>query len=485
MQNKPPYSLRRRMLISASLVLILFIVITALILDQAFKSSLQTDLQDRLQTQLYLVLGAAEFEQEQLYLPEALNFPKLNQLDSGSIAMIINDQGEEVWRSGSAQGYSKEFVIQAFSTQSFKSSFKQSLKQSPGQQGQGELEMAGQSFFYTSLGVAWEIKASQNKTSRLKSYTLAIAEHSGRFGNSISQYRMYLWLGLGLLALILLAVFTLTLYWGLSPLKQLAHDLNQIETGKASQLSGHYPKELTGVAENLNRLLQHEKRQHTRYRNTLSNLAHSLKTPLAVLRGLVDKHYLVQISEVVPNTHIDSLAQQVSRMDDIVQHQLQRASHVGPQSVQQTLKVLPLLESLASVIEKIYQESLQCIDIDTDPGVVFKGAKGDLMEIIGNLLDNAAKYGGGLIRLTLINENAQEGYVEGDHVYCRILVEDNGLGIAESDIADILRRGVRADQKQQGQGIGLAMVVDIVDQYQGKLHLGRSSLGGLKVEILI
>lgn len=472
---KTPYSLRRRMLYSAGLVLILFIVITALILDQAFKRSLHIDLQDRLQTQLYLVLGAAEFEDEQLFLPAVLNFPKLNQLDSGSIAIIINAQGEEVWRSGSAQGYGQNFITQP-------------LKQAPGQQGQGTFDIAGKSFFYTSLGVAWEIKTKQIQPSQLKNYTLTMAENSARIEQGMSQYRMFLWLGLGILALILLAVFTLTLYWGLSPLKQLAHDLNLIETGKATQLSGHYPKELAGVAINLNRLLQHENRQHTRYRNTLSNLAHSLKTPLAVLRGLVDKHHLVQPHKLsapyeLDTAHIDSLAQQVTRMNEIVQHQLQRASHVGPQSVQQTIHVLPLLESLANVIEKVYQDTLQCIDIDTESDVVFKGAKGDLMEIVGNLLDNSAKYGGGLIRLALSNEQA--GEQQNAPMCCRIVVEDNGRGIDDVAIADILRRGVRADQKQQGQGIGLAMVVDIVDQYEGKLHLGTSGLGGLKVEILI
>lgn len=475
--------MRRRMLISASLVLLLFMILTAVILDQAFKGSLRTDLQDRLQTQLYLVLGAAEFEQQRLLLPPTLNFPKLNQLESGSLALIINAEGNEVWRSGSAQSFGENLVPG------------QKLIQGPAEQGGGELNLVGEKYFYASLGVAWEIGAASSE--QLQSYTLIVAEHSVRFENNISQYRMYLWLGLALLATILLAVFTWTLYWGLSPLKQLEHDLNLIETGKAEQLSGEYPKELAGVAQNLNQLLQHEKRQHNRYRNTLSNLAHSLKTPLAVLRGLVDNHYLVndpqqvndrsvgnsaespsqsRLSQVSPS-QIRTLDEQVGRMDEIVQHQLQRAAHVGPQSLQQTIEVLPLLESLANVVEKVYQDSLQCIDLDTEAGVLFKGAKGDLMELVGNLLDNAAKYGGGLIRLVLTNEQ------ENDQLRCRILVEDNGPGIAEEDVADILRRGVRADQKQQGQGIGLAMVVDIVDQYQGKLHLGTSALGGLKVEI--
>jgi two-component system sensor histidine kinase PhoQ len=460
------------MLFSASLILVLFISLTALILDQAFKRGLQLDLQDRLQTQLYLVLGAAEFENEQLFLPQSLNFPKLNQLGSGSIALIVDEQGQFVWRSSSSQNFTKELVT--------KSLISDAALQAPGQQERGHLIIEGQSFFYTSLGVAWELPSGS-----LKQYTLAIAEDSIRFEQSISQYRMVLWLGLGVLAVLLLVVFTLTLNWGLLPLKQLALDLNLIETGKSNQLSGHYPKELTAIAENLNQLLQHEKRQHTRYRNTLSNLAHSLKTPLAVLRGLVDRQSFVTSRAEIESAHINTLASQVARMDEIVQHQLQRASHVGPQSVQHTVEVLPLLESLANVVEKVYLETLQCIDIDTETDVIFKGGKGDLMEIIGNLLDNAAKYGGGLIRLALTNELEQPQDKGVERVRCRILVEDNGNGIADDDIADILRRGVRADQKQQGQGIGLAMVVDIVDQYQGRLHLSESSLGGLKVEILI
>jgi two-component system sensor histidine kinase PhoQ len=460
------------MLFSASFILVLFISLTALILDQAFKRGLQLDLQDRLQTQLYLVLGAAEFEEAQLFLPKSLNFPKLNQWDSGSIALIVDDHGEFVWRSGSTQGYVKGLVTNSLMSHA--------TLQAPGQQEHGRMAIDGQPFFYTSLGVAWELPSGQ-----LKNYTLAIAEHSTRFEQSIRQYRMILWLGLSVLAIVLLVVFTITLNWGLSPLKQLALDLNLIETGKSTQLSGHYPKELTAVAQNLNQLLLHEKRQHTRYRNTLSNLAHSLKTPLAVLRGLVDRQNFVKTPAQIETSHINTLAQQVTRMDEIVQHQLHRASHVGPQSVQHTIEVLPLLESLANVVEKVYQETLQCIDIDTEADVIFKGAKGDLMEIIGNLLDNAAKYGGGLILVALTNELESQQNNETDRLRCRILVEDNGNGIAEHDIADILRRGVRADQKQQGQGIGLAMVVDIVDQYQGKLHLSQSSLGGLKVEILI
>lgn len=452
---RQPVSMRRRMLLGAALVLLLFISATAVILDQAFKSSLHVDLQDRLQTQLYLLLGASELINDQLVIPKNLNYPKLNQLDSGSIALVLDDQAESIWRSGSTLGFIgllKDDIRHALG---------------PGQSRQGEVAIDGERHFYSSLGVAWELNSGQ-----LKNYTFVLAEHSSRLESSLSEYRMYLWVGLVSLAVVLLIVITVTLYWGLSPLNKLAEDLNLIETGKSEQLSGVYPKELIGVVQNLNLLLQHEKRQHTRYRNTLSNLAHSLKTPLAVLRGIVD-------SEQLGARNINVLADQVSRMDDIVQHQLKRASHVGPQSVQHAIEVMAPVQGLCSVVEKVYQASLQCIDLNIAENVTFRGAKGDLMELVGNLMDNAAKYGGGIVSVYAENTRVS------DKILCRIIVEDNGSGISVNDREDILRRGVRADQKQQGQGIGLAMVVDIVDQYQGRIHLSQSEFGGLKVEVVI
>lgn len=479
LHKRPSYSLRRRMIITSSLIITLFISLTVLVLDQAFKRSLQVDLQDRLQTQLYLVLGAAEFEANELLIPQQLNFPKLNQLHSGSIAFVLDDLGQLIWRSASSLGYEDSIFKQGVPVRG--------ISVPPGSSNNGQFTLDSQNYFYTSLGVAWELAAltsvdsEQSQTrgnKKLKSYSLIIAEHSQRFEENINQYRMYLWFGLGILSLILLMVFTLTLYWGLSPLNTLADDLQLIETGKATQLTGYYPKELSAVSENLNRLLQHEKRQHTRYRNTLSNLAHSLKTPLAALRGMVDNYTLSRL-KTLSSKQVDIIAQQVTRMDEIVQHQLHRAAQAGPQSVQQSIHVLPMMESLVNVIEKVYQDSIQCIDIKAESDVVFKGAKGDLMEVVGNLLDNAAKYGEGIIQLELENQ-----FVDGEKLCC-VRIEDNGQGIDENTMADILRRGVRADQKHQGQGIGLAMVVDIVDQYQGSLHMGKAELGGLKVEILI
>ena len=464
------YSLRQRLLWVSGTVLLIFIALTALILDQAFKQSLNTELNDRLQTQIYLLLGAAEFEQPGLALPKQLDAPRFNQIDSGLFAVITNQSGEEVWRSQSAQGYDNRLLPNDKATQK------------PGQKKQGLLTLAQGPFFYLSLGVAWEL---ENKS--LKGYTFTIAEATTRIDNTLSQYRLYLWAGLAILAVVLLLIFTLTLYWGLAPLAKMASELKSIENGSQEQLAGHYPLELTGVTHNLNLLLEHEKRQHSRYRNTLANLAHSLKTPLAVLRGMVDgeKLQVVGFDTARPvanqgaSLNLDMLEQQVGRMDEIVQHQLQRAVHVGPQSLHQSIEVLPVVIRLKGAIEKVYRDKVQAITLNIESTVTFKGDTGDLMEIMGNLMDNAGKYGHGAIRVSACNIQVNE------ITRCRLTVEDDGPGIAQQAISEILRRGVRADQKHQGQGIGLAMVVDIVDQYEGRLGIEGSELGGAKVEILI
>ena len=465
MIKKNNYSLRQRLLWVSGTVLLIFIALTALILDQAFKQSLNTELNDRLQTQIYLLLGAAEFEQQGLALPKQLDAPRFNQIDSGLFAVITNQTGDEVWRSQSAQGYDNRLLP------------KNKATQQPGQKHQGLLTLNQGPFFYLSLGVAWEL---ENKS--LKGYTFTIAEATTRIDNTLSQYRLYLWAGLAILAVVLLLIFTLTLYWGLAPLAKMASELKSIENGTQEQLAGHYPLELTGVTHNLNLLLQHEKRQHSRYRNTLANLAHSLKTPLAVLRGMVDGEKL-QAGGVTPiqaaSLNLDMLGQQVGRMDEIVQHQLQRAVHVGPQSLHQSIEVLPVVMRLKGAIEKVYRGKVHTITLNIESGVTFKGDTGDLMEIMGNLMDNAGKYGGGAIRVSACNIQVNE------LTKCRLTVEDDGPGIAQQAISEILRRGVRADQKHQGQGIGLAMVVDIVDQYEGRLGIEGSELGGAKVEILI
>ncbi len=415
---------------------------------------------------MYLVLGSAEWDKTYLHVPQQLDAPRFNQLDSGLFAFIKNGDNAAIWRSLSAQSFTDHDLLSALPTLL------------PGGQLQGQTTIKGQAFFYLAMGIAWEVK---NGT--LKPFTFYIAESTQRFNAALAQYRLYLWVGLSIMAGLLLLAFTMLLYWGLSPLSKVAEEVYKIESGAQDAIQGQYPKELTSLTENLNKLVEHEQKQRTRYRNTLSNLAHSLKTPLAVIQGITDQlsHHdrASERNDQTSTTPSLLLNQQVSRMNDIVQHQLQRAVHVAPNAIRKPIFVKPVVMRLASAIEKIYHHKATKVTFNIAEDTIFRGDEGDLMEVLGNIMENAGKYGDGSIHIDAHNITFEQ------QTKCKFMIEDNGEGIDQDKIEVILTRGVRADEKHQGQGIGLAVVVDIVDLYQGRISIRQSDLGGALFEVTL
>ncbi len=255
--------------------------------------------------------------------------------------------------------------------------------------------------------------------------------------------------------------------WGLQPLRSIADELSRIESGQTDRLTGRYPRELKGLARNINSLIQHAQARQQRYRDSLGDLAHSLKTPLAILQGLSDRQEPVAAQSPV-------LAEQVSRMNQIVSHQLQRAAASGRNSLAKRLRVRPVVERIARSLDKVYQEKAIEVELEVADEAGFMGDEGDLMEVLGNLMDNAWKYGSGKVR---ISAQGQGGGLVLD-------VEDDGRGIADDQAAEVVRRGRRVDEHAPGQGIGLAVVEDILKAYRGELQIGRSALGGARFTIL-
>ena len=209
------------------------------------------------------------------------------------------------------------------------------------------------------------------------------------------------------------------------------------------------------LTDNLNHLLVRERAQQQRYRDALADLAHSLKTPLALLKGVAGDPQL--LSQTLP--------EQLERMNHIVAYQLQRASTAGAARFAVALAVNPVLDKTAASLRKVYAEKGLQLDIVADE-VLWKIDEGDLYELLGNLLDNACKWCRQRVRVTLASD-ADALHLE---------VADDGPGVADPQA--ILRRGVRADEQVPGHGIGLAMIADIVHAYGGELAIRRSNLGG-------
>ena len=272
-------------------------------------------------------------------------------------------------------------------------------------------------------------------------------------------------------ALIMLLAISVLLRHVLRPLRQIENEIGEIEQGERVALSDRYPTELSGVARNMNILIDSERARAERYRKTLDNLAHSLKTPLAAMRSLLGK------GEKSSGNDPSRLDEQIERMDEIVRYQLRKPA--GSQAQNLVLSLVPVateIDRLVSGLAKVYHEKSPDIAAHVEDGLQFRGDKGDLLEIAGNLLDNACKWCKQKVRLT-----AQRGE-NGDLV---MVVTDDGSGIPEDAMDALLERGTRLDESTPGHGIGLSVVREIAESYGGRLAIARSNLGGAEFRVTI
>ncbi|WP_110458852.1 ATP-binding protein [Shewanella algidipiscicola] len=279
-----------------------------------------------------------------------------------------------------------------------------------------------------------------------------------------TYWRLAMVLGLAFVLLISAA------YWGMRPLVRLRNELQQVSSGKAKALSNDYPVELEGVTQALNQLLQQSSAQQERYQNAMNDLAHSLKTRLAAVHAITDD------SSLDKNSASEKIMQQVSQMDLLVKYQLKRAMLGRKGLKQQQTSVAPLVEQLAQMLFKVYRDKQVNFSANIPQEQVFPGDKGDLMELCGNLMENAFKM--------CISQVAVSAYYSDNGEFV-LIVEDDGPGVVDIIRQRIVERGVRADTQKPGQGIGLAVCHEIVISYNGHMAIETSDLEGAKFIITI
>ena len=232
-------------------------------------------------------------------------------------------------------------------------------------------------------------------------------------------------------------------------------EIKAIESGKKERLSHTYPVELQAITEDLNLLLESQRRQKERYRASLSDLAHALKTPLAILKSS-------------PMANDNDAQEQLDRINSMIEHQLKRAATGGTDAWKKTTSVAPVLESILNAMKKVYHEKVIDFKSNCSDKTKFLGDKTDLMEILGNLIDNACK-----ACVTAVHVN-----VTSDEKTLKIEICDDGPGVEASERKKLLQRGTRLDTYESGHGVGLAIVSDLVNDYQGNIEVCSASLGG-------
>jgi len=434
------WSIRTRLMLGAAVVLLAFLAGAGLALQRAYADSVRDARYERLQSTVYLLLARAELDASGgLIMPLSLEEPRLSLPNSGLYANISNPSSREEWQSPSTLGLQPPFP----------------RRLSAGEWRFHELRSGGKGYLAAAYGVKWA------EGPRAMPLTFAVVEDETEFFTELASFRRTLWSWLGGAGFLLLVTQTLLLGWGLAPLRRVAREIQGIERGEQPRIEGVYPSEIAGLTGNINTLIEQQQSRQTRYKDALGDLAHSLKTPLAVLRGALAEP--AELPAVV--------AQQVARMDGIVQHQLGRAAASGSVRFAPPLLLAPIFRRIVDSLAKVYADKALSYPIDCGAALAWRIDEGDAFEVFGNLLDNAAKWARGTVQIS--------ARVEGRVLYVRI--EDDGPGFSNPDAA--LQRGVRLDERVPGHGIGLAVVADIVAAHGGQLTLDRAAGGGAQVNI--
>lgn len=439
-------SLRGRVLVWASVALTTLFVLTVIGLDIAFRGTLDRSRAQLLEAQLLGLIALAETDHAgQLTLPQETINPQFGLANSGLFGVVWDADGFAVWQSQSLVGREFPYV----------------RTPEPGAQHHETLEPEGlPSLELLVMGIDWE-----QDDGSYTAYTFGTAVSLDRYVEEQNDFRRNVISWFVGVTITMIAVILGVLSWVLRPVRRLAREVRDIEAGRRVQLTREQPTELVGLAANLNALIETERSRLARYRNTLDDLAHSLKTPLAAMRTLIDEGG----GEA---QHSSELARQLDRVNQRVSYQLQRARASGATGLGvKPVGVQVLAADLCATLDKVYMNKQVHCDLEIDAGTQFVGDAGDLSEMLGNLIENAYKYCEHHVQVAA---HTRGGRLE-------VIVEDDGPGIDPDDLDTLMQRGTRADETVDGQGIGLAVVSDTAGLYDGTLEAGRSALGGARL----
>jgi signal transduction histidine kinase len=283
---------------------------------------------------------------------------------------------------------------------------------------------------------------------------------------SVGSFTLRLGIALGVLAVGLIGGVLVLIRYGLRPLHEIQDKLGDVRAGRRDNLDGEYPSELSPLVREINTLITHNRKVVERARTHVGNLAHALKTPLAVLKN--EAKGSDKLSDLV--------RRQTESMTSNVNSYLKRAQAAAQAEVLGVrTEVKEPVEGIARMLERLHRDKGLAIDVDVDPKAVFRGERGDFDELVGNLLENAAKWCKSRVNVTVTrNDDGME-----------VIVDDDGPGLPAEHRAKALERGKRLDESEPGTGLGLSIVSELADIYGGRFHLEDSPIGGLRARLVL
>ena len=438
MRTNVSHSIFIKILLTSLLVFIGLFAILDYGINELFYANQLKSKKAELELENLLLVTSATIENETIQIPEELQEKRFETLDTGLYGYVSNAEQQLLWQSYSSQ----------------------SIAIDPSNLKPENANNHGNTSFYYKSGyyvfvhtVMWELKEDKPQ----KIY-FVVVEHALPTKEARANFQTKIRYRLILSAIVFFTALLIVLRWGSHPLRKLTHEIKQIESGKLKKITGSYPIELSPLSNNINQLLSAEHNQRERFRTTLADLAHSLKTPLALIQNEINSSKPEQAQ----------LQQQISRMNDIIQHQLQRAVLSHPTERSENHLLSTIIDDLSGALSKVYREKDVSLQRSFDQGIVFKGDPHDLMEILGTFLDTAWNNCNSSVLIKALSH----------HRGLSIEIHDDGKGIPEAKRTKVLSRGGRLDNQTPGQGIGLDIVQDIVASYGGELTVSDSLLGG-------
>lgn len=429
-------SLNKRALIAGSLIIAAFFALGGLSLQQAFDRNARSAMTQRLLGQVYvLIAGSQRDDSGNVFMPATWHSEKVSMISPNLLAEIQHGH-DLVWQSTAMAdlAITRNLPLQ-------RNHYNLQLQQTP-QGGFGVL----------SYAVAWGGPHDQDFT------YFRVAEDLSRYQRQRDEFTHTLWVSLGGVALVLLLVQSQMLRWELAPLKRAQSEIERIRAGEGEHLEQDYPGELRSLTGSINQLLAQQREQIARHRHSLADLAHSLKTPLAILHNALSGPQANQAQD-------ELIKQQLQRIDQIASYQLARAATAAQAGFQKAVNVAALTRSVLAGLNKVYAHKAPELIVALEDEVWFAIDEGDFMEIGGNLLDNAFKWCRHRVEVCVRIDNAR----------LLVLVADDGEGFSSAQLEQGPQRGLRGDEQTPGHGLGLAMVADIVEAYRGDFHLANNA----------
>ncbi|MDJ0643636.1 MAG: HAMP domain-containing sensor histidine kinase [Erythrobacter sp.] len=420
-------------------------------LDRALSNQVENNFDEQLQYILTAMIASAEiFPGGEVSFNRALGDQRFLEPNSGLYYQIDGDSGVEPWPSRSL--WDRTLTLR-------------------GVQSDGE-GFDSEAVFYNSDQFEGEPLRIVERTVILPGsetrWTFAVASATEEIDTQLQTVRSILIWSFAVLGLGLLVMALLQIRYGLSPLRRVRAAISKLRTTGENRITEPLPTEVQPLVEELNGLLEHSERQAEEARMHAGNLAHALKTPLTVLTNAATARD--------PDLN-QAVFRETRTMQRHVDHHLARARAVGRRAVGHArTNVRQSAEAVRRAVERLYPEGR--LDIAGNRDALVTIERQDLDEILGNLIENAAKYGGGSVFVTIDNEPGSE--------QCLVWVEDDGMGIPEKERERIFDRGARLDTGKPGTGLGLAIVRDVAEIYGGSVSIGESEdLGGLLVELAL